>query len=97
MQTNTHTPGPWDLTYENTWVVARDAILGQVVLAKMEAGGIEDANLISAAPDLAEALTVLMEMDVNGHQLQHRLQFSTAGREILEICNKALIKAGVKS
>jgi len=39
---------------------------------------------------LRKALTALMQLDVAGHQLQDRLQFSTAGREILHQCQAAL-------
>ena len=41
---------------------------------------------------LREALTTIMRMDVRGHQLQDRLQFSTLGRTIL---NKALSALGL--
>ena len=39
---------------------------------------------------LAAALQKLMAVDVKGHQLQDRLQFSTPGREILDECRAAL-------
>ena len=41
---------------------------------------------------LAAALRKLMHMDVRGHQLQDRLQFSTTGREILDECRAALAR-----
>lgn len=52
-----------------------------------------NARLIAAAPDLLEALSTLMNMDVKGHRLRDRLQFSTPGREILDKCNSAITKA----
>ena len=39
---------------------------------------------------LTEALEALLNMDVNGHALQDRLQFSTKGRELLKQARKAL-------
>ena len=39
---------------------------------------------------LTEALEALLNMDVNGHALQDRLQFSDKGRELLEQVRKAL-------
>lgn len=44
-------------------------------------------------PDVAlltEALQALLNMDVNGHALQDRLQFSDKGRALLEQARKAL-------
>lgn len=52
-----------------------------------------DARLIAAAPDLLEALSTLLNMDVKGHRLGDRLQFSTPGRKILDKCNSAIAKA----
>lgn len=39
---------------------------------------------------LLKALSSVMTMDVKGQQFQDRLQFSSAGREILEQCNAAI-------
>lgn len=39
---------------------------------------------------LTEALVALLNMDVNGHALQDRLQFTDKGRELLEQARKAL-------
>ena len=39
---------------------------------------------------LREALSELMRLDVAGHQLQDRLQFSNSGRDILHKCQAAL-------
>jgi len=40
--------------------------------------------------ELKKALKAILEMDVKGHQLQDRLQFSDIGRGLLEQANKAL-------
>lgn len=39
---------------------------------------------------LAEALEALLNMDVNGHSLRDRLQFSDKGRALLEQARRAL-------
>jgi len=57
-----HTPGPWALTYSNCWIVASDPVIGQVVLAKMDAGSLADAKLLVAAPQLLKAVQELMAM-----------------------------------
>ena len=40
--------------------------------------------------DLRAALQALLALDVKGHQLQDRLQFSDAGRALLTQCRAAL-------
>ena len=44
----------------------------------------------AVAPDLLDALRALMALDVKGHALADRLQFSAAGRAILAQCQQAL-------
>ena len=94
MLKHTHTPGPWRYDRSNgTPTTGRHMIAGAKpgYLAEVRDCGSGDvqanASLIAAAPALLDALQTLMAMDVKGHQLQYRLQFSTAGREIL---NKAI-------
>ena len=41
---------------------------------------------------LTEALEALLNMDVNGHALQDRLQFTDKGREVLKLAYDALGK-----
>lgn len=53
----------------------------------------ELACLASSALDLLEALETIMRMEVKGHQLQDRLQFSDKGRTILNKARAALAKA----
>lgn len=43
--------------------------------------------------ELLAALRALMQMDVRGHTLEHRLQFSDAGRELLGMASAAIARA----
>lgn len=69
-----------------------------------ETGGIPEGTALVAVPallaaqrdQLLAALERIMQMDVNGHALQDRLQFSPAGRAILEQCQAAIAIAAVK-
>lgn len=55
---------------------------------------IHERDRVQAQRDeLLEALTLVMRMDVKGHELQDRLQFSTAGRKILDRAVAAIAKA----
>jgi len=51
------------------------------------------ARLIASAPDLLAALRALMALDVKGHALADRLQFSDSGRALLDQCRAAIEKA----
>lgn len=53
----------------------------------------EQDLLAESVPGLLHALNTLMRMDVKGHELQDRLQFSDTGRAILEQCQNAINKA----
>lgn len=55
--------------------------------------GEDYANLIAAAPDLFNALVALSNLQVKGHALIDRLQFSAEGRAVLEKVNNALQSA----
>lgn len=96
-----HTAGPWfvreiDLLEggKGVEVVAGD---GEVICDNQtyypQALDPRNARLIAAAPELLEALSTLLNMDVKGHRLGDRLQFSTPGRKILDKCNSAIAKA----
>ena len=52
-----------------------------------------DARLISAAPDLLDALESLAHLQVKGHALIHRLQFSDEGRALSDKITRAIAKA----
>jgi len=98
-----HTSGPWhttgdglvyaepsfddieapficDATYDSQWRAPNDEEKA-------------NAQLISAAPELLEALRALMALDVKGHALADRLQFSDAGRTLLAQCRAAIARA----
>lgn len=95
---NTFTPGPWEIGKHATpehspqfGIYAGAAARDHVIVKGEHAEA--DARLIAAAPELLEALQSLLQMDVKGHQLQDRLQFSPAGRAILEPARAAIAKA----
>lgn len=50
-------------------------------------------RLMASAPKLLEALQWLLAMDVRGHSLGDRMQFSSAGRELLAKANVAITEA----
>jgi hypothetical protein len=52
-----------------------------------------DARLIAAAPDLLDALESLVHLEVKGHALIDRLQFSDEGRALSEKIVRAIAKA----
>lgn len=97
-----HTPGPWHTTGDGL-VYAEpsfDDIEAPLVCDATEEGWMgpndeekANAQLISAAPELLEALRALMALDVKGHALADRLQFSDAGRALLAQCRAAIAKA----
>lgn len=55
--------------------------------------GRDNANLIASAPDLYDALVALSNLQIKGHSLIHRLQFSDEGRELSEKINSAIRRA----
>jgi hypothetical protein len=48
--------------------------------------------LLEENAKLLAALETVMSMDVKGHELRDRLQFSPAGREIIEQVNAAIAR-----
>lgn len=77
-----------------TWFASPEA-------AQQLAGYQELGQRLNAAEasrdDLLAALQAVLRIDVKGHQLQDRLQFSVAGRDILEQALAAIAKVeGVK-
>jgi hypothetical protein len=97
-----HTPGPWHhvgdgLVYTELTSNDDEAIF---ICDATEEGWMgpndeekANAQLISAAPELLEALRALMALDVKGHALADRLQFSDAGRALLAQCRAAIARA----
>jgi hypothetical protein len=89
-----HTPGPWAVDSTKSFYVFGPARLSEqagpfICNASTQA----NARLISAAPDLLDALRALMALDVKGHALADRLQFSDSGRALLDQCCAAIEKA----
>jgi hypothetical protein len=84
-----HTVAPWRLTHSNCWIVANDPDLGDIVLAKMDAGTLQDARLLAAAPNLLQALRDLLgipDFDGTNETSKVRLSIIKAARAAI---NKA--------
>lgn len=95
-----HTPAPWiaDNPSElNNTIAIRNGKLSPLAYVQprpfyddTQAG---NATLIAAAPDLLAALELIINMQVKGHALIDRLQFSDDGRAISEKVLSAIHKA----
>jgi len=88
----THTPGPWlyariDDTTEAIVTDEGDSI------CDVRGASAADLSLIANAPALLAALRALMSLDVKGHALADRLQFSDSGRALLDQCRAAIARA----
>jgi len=83
-----HTPAPWK--HCETYGLIK---YGKTEIAALHSGNIANARLIAAAPELLAALQALMALDVKGHALADRLQFSNSGRALLNQCRAAITKA----
>ena len=55
-----HTPGPWETKHHGEWITGKDAVHGEVVIAKAEFDWEANARLIAAAPDLLNAVCFLL-------------------------------------
>ena len=87
-----HTLAPWKAPASQFgYVTAIDNYGNPVTVcsARSEA----DARLISAAPDLLDALESLAHLQVKGHALIDRLQFSDEGRALSDKITRAIAKA----
>jgi hypothetical protein len=100
----THTPGPWGYDADSREVFADTDQHGCGWIALIsgndtnnkptpEPERLANAHLIAAAPDLLTALRALMALDVKGHALSDRLQFSDSGRALLDQCRAAIARA----
>ncbi len=102
------TPGPWE-TKEDEWGGKEEAWcywhkVGPFSLMGKELNN-DSSYITAASPDvvlaliaqnqeLATSLREFMELPLRGHTIADRLQFSSAGREILGRANSALAKVG---
>jgi hypothetical protein len=86
-----HTPAPWRVfTDDNECGLYHVRTPGRAVAEPEDEA---NARLIAAAPELLESLQAVLAMDVKGHSLLDRLQFSTEGRALSEKCMGAIAKA----
>lgn len=69
------------------------AALGKFRYEEVAKQDADRLRLVAAAPELLEALEAVMSMDVKGHALRERLEFSTSGRELLGKVKAAITKA----
>jgi hypothetical protein len=76
-----HTSGPWKLTGHGELIIGRDQIYGEVAIAEAKFNWKANARLISAAPDLLEALQDLVNAQPE------------ASLPILEQARAAIVKA----
>jgi len=91
---NKYTPGPWAVDASKSFYVFGPARLSdQAGPFVCNASSQANARLIAAAPELLAALQALMALDVKGHALADRLQFSDSGRALLDQCRAAITKA----
>lgn len=95
-----YTPGPWNLEAGRSIQTKNGSFY--ITYGKDKNGNPNfpdfceldrNAHLVSAAPELLHALKTILTMDVKGHQLQDRLQFSPLGRKILNEALAAIDKA----
>lgn len=94
--TTQHTPGPWVIdrnTIYNPETKRAIYASGEVAIKERDAIGQANARLIAAAPELLEALKALSGLEVKGHALIDRLQFSETGRTLAKKIVEAIAKA----
>lgn len=86
MTQNNHTPKPWVLTDEyndNKYSVVRRGDLVSSEIQDLQCGNIADANLISAAPELLEALEALID-GFDGEEIRFTYQDICNGLEAIK-------------
>ena len=94
-----HTPGPWvaveqfDENNESLGILIESSVDEIVRIRDLSLEAYANARLIASAPDLLAALRALMSLDVKGHALADRLQFSDSGRAMLDQCRAAIARA----
>lgn len=92
MMTIKHTLAPWKAPASQFgYVTAIDNYGNPVTVCTTRTEA--DARLIAAAPDLLEALESLAHLEVKGHALIDRLQFSDEGRALSDKITRAIAKA----
>ena len=95
-----YTPGPWARNVSPAWKypIYEEKNHNKIAYIIKDVGIPEteqeaNLNLIAAAPELLEALELLINMEVKGHALIDRMQFSDKGRAISDKVRAAIAKA----
>lgn len=86
-----YTSGPWALNGSSLLKIT--GAPANIHIATIYDCKPSDRRLIAAAPELLEALFELATLEVKGHSLIDRLQFSTEGRELRNKITNAILKA----
>lgn len=90
MSKTKHTPGPWEY---NVGMASIYSVQEKKKICVLTHENEANAHLIAAAPELLEALEALSSLQVRGHALIDRLQFSDEGRELSKKICAAIAKA----
>lgn len=70
------TPGPWSVNHHYNWIESENA--DKVVIGGSQGFGDNDANLIAAAPELLEALKLIISYHDDGNCVLHKEDVSMA-------------------
>ena len=94
--TTQHTPAPWHMGkagYDKAIYDKNGAHIATMPDMLQHDEVLANARLIAAAPELLEALKALSGLEVKGHALIDRLQFSETGRALAGKIAEAIAKA----
>jgi hypothetical protein len=88
-----HTPAPWQLTFGDHGFAIHAGLTIVVMIDDTMDEWKANARLIAAAPELLDALESLSHLEIKGHALIDRLQFSDEGRALSDKITRAIAKA----
>lgn len=82
-----------DWNFDGKGINGGDEYMSRIATLTEHGHSLNAGKLLAAAPDLLAALEMLMNMQVKGHALIDRLQFSDSGRAISTAVLSAIAKA----